>query len=78
MTLFDRIAKLVSERSDVTVSAIEPATNLVSDLGMAEIDLLVLTFNVEDEFCIEVPDELIDSLKTVQSYMDYVSSKAYS
>ncbi|MCK5639900.1 MAG: acyl carrier protein [Gammaproteobacteria bacterium] len=45
---------------------IKPETNLIDDLGMDSLDAVELVMAVEEEFGIEVPDNVAETCITVQ------------
>ena len=47
-------------------------TRLVEDLGADSIDAVELIMTVEDEFSIEISDEVLQNLKTVNDLVAYI------
>ena len=45
--------------------------HLTDDLGFDSLDLMEMTMNFEQEYGINIPDEVIDSWETIQSIYDY-------
>ena len=54
---------------------ITPSTRLVADLGMDSLDLLEAVMTLEDEYHLEIPDEAIETVKTVGNLFDLVKVK---
>ena len=50
-------------------------SELVDDLGADSLDSIDIVMSVEDEFGIEVPDEVIENIKTVADIVDYIESR---
>lgn len=73
--MFERTVKILSEfvKSDVEI---KPESSLVADLGLSSLDIVDLIVSFEDEFDIEIPDQIIPSLTTVQDIADYLEKHA--
>ena len=74
MTTFDKvkgiiIAALGCEDEDVT-----PETNLVDDLGADSLDIVEIAMVIEEEFGLELSDEEVQQLKTINSVIQYVDN----
>ena len=50
-----------------------PEALLKEDLGADSLGMLELTFALEEEFHIDISDEKVDEVKTVQDVIDLVS-----
>ena len=51
-----------------------PDTNLSEDLEADSLDVVDLLMSIEDEFEIEVPDEEIENIKTVDQLVKYIEA----
>ena len=71
MTL-EKIAKILGDQLDVDVEIINADTRIAEDLNADSLDVVELLMAVESEFDIEIPDEAIESLKTVGDVVDYI------
>ena len=73
--MLERTVKILSEfvKSDVEI---KPESSLVADLGLSSLDIVDLIVSFEDEFDIEIPDQIIPSLTTVQDIADYLDKHA--
>ena len=54
--------------------SITPDTNLSEDLEADSLDVVDLLMSIEDEFEIEVPDEEIENIKTVDQLVKYIEA----
>ena len=52
--------------------AIERDALLIEDLGADSLDSVVLVLAIEDRFGIDVPDEDVEELRTVQQLVEYI------
>lgn len=51
---------------------ISPALNFAKDTSADSIDVVELVLEIEDEYNLEIPDNELDSLATMQELVDYV------
>ena len=70
--VFEQIKTLLSEQLEVNPDIITMDTNIADELGADSLDVVELLMSIEDEFDVEIPDEKIESLKTVGSVVDYI------
>jgi len=68
----DIIIKYVADHFQVRVSEVSIDTHLFDDLEADSLDSVELVLDMEREFDIEIPDEAIDEVKTVQDIVTLV------
>ena len=69
-----KVKAILSEQFDVEEDSITPDTNLSEDLEADSLDVVDLLMSIEDEFEIEVPDEEIENIKTVDQLVKYIEA----
>jgi acyl carrier protein len=57
------------------VSKIEPGADLLGDLDLDSLDTVELSLGLEERFGIEIPDEDLEDLVTVQDAVRLIESK---
>ena len=70
--IFEKLKKILSEQLEINDNLITLESNIVDDLGATSLDLVDLAMSVEDEFGIEVPDELIETVQTVGDVVNFI------
>lgn len=70
--IFEKIAEILSSQLEIEKEQITLDSNLTDDLGASSLDLVDLAMSIEDEFGIEVPDELIETVKTVNDVVNFI------
>jgi acyl carrier protein len=55
--------------------SIQPSLNLREDLGLDSVATIELLFEVEDAFDLQIPNEDLKGLATVQDVLEYVRAK---
>jgi len=48
-------------------------TSLLEELGVTSLDAITIVFDIEEEFDIEVPGDVLESLESVQDIVDGIS-----
>ncbi len=74
--IFDKIKEILSDQLDIEEEAITPESLLVEDLGADSLDAIDIVMSVEDEFGIEVPDEIIEKIESVSDIITFVENNA--
>ena len=72
--VLEKVKAILSEQFDVEEDSITPDTNLSEDLEEDSLDVVDLLMSIEDEFEIEVPDEEIENIKTVDQLVKYIEA----
>ncbi len=72
MNVFESIRKSLSEQLDVPIERITEDSDILNDLEADSLDVVDMVMNLEDEFGIEVPDDVIANLHTVGDVVNFV------
>ncbi len=70
--VFEQIKAILAEQLDLDESKITMDSDIVEDLEADSLDVVDLVMSMEDEFGVEVPDEAIESFKTVGDVVRYI------
>ncbi|MCC8074083.1 MAG: acyl carrier protein [Clostridiales bacterium] len=73
--VFEKIKEILLEQFDIEEAEITNDSLLVEDLGADSLDAIDIVMSVEDEFKVEVPDEIIEKMETVGDIVSFVESK---
>ena len=73
--VFDEIKEILVEQLSVKESDIEMCSHLAEDLGADSLDAIDIVMSIEDRYEIEVPDEVVEKMKTVEDIVNYIESK---
>ena len=74
MSVKDRVMELIIENLDVDEEKLAPEAKFIDDLGVSSMDLWELVLVMEDEFDMEVPDEDLEKIVTIQDAIDFIES----
>ena len=72
--VFDKIKVILAEQLYIDENSITPESLIVEDLGADSLDAIDIVMSVEDEFGIEVPDEIVEKMETVNDILSYVEN----
>ncbi len=70
--IFEKVAELISAQLPVTIDQIKPESKLVDDLGADSANIMILVFDLEREFDIEVDNDALARVTTVSDIVDYL------
>ena len=70
--VLEKMKQILSEQLDADIDSITPETDISDDLGADSLDVVEMLMAIEDEFDIEIPDDKVESLKTVGQVVDYI------
>ena len=73
--VFEKVKSILSEQFDVEEDNITMETSIVNDLGADSLDVVDLLMNIDDEFGVEVPDEDVEKVKTVEDLVAYIEAR---
>lgn len=72
--IFDEVREILAEQLDVDKDSIEMNSKLAEDLGADSLDAIDIVMTIEDQYAIEVPDENIENMKTVEDIVSFIES----
>jgi acyl carrier protein len=72
--IFNSIKKHLTGRG-IEEEKVKPEASLLGDLDLDSLDTMELTLSMEEEFAIEIPDENLEHLVTVQDAVDLIETK---
>lgn len=76
--ILEKLKTLLSHQFEVDEDCINPETKLVEDLGADSLDVVDLAEAVEDEFEIEISDDMIENIRTVGDIVECISELSNS
>lgn len=76
MLVRDRVIQIIIEHLELEPEKVVPEANFIDDLGISSMDLWELVLVMEDEFGLEVPDEDLEKIRTIQDSINFIESHA--
>ena len=74
MSTFDKVKAIVVEQLGVDESEVAIDSTFIDDLGADSLDIVELIMAFEEEFNIEIPDDVAEKIKTVKDTVHYIDS----
>jgi acyl carrier protein len=75
MTLEEKVIKLVMEQLDVTREECVLEASFIDDLGADSLDLVELIMEMEEVFGLEIADEELEKIRTIQDVINFLKNK---
>ena len=70
--VFDKVKEIIVDQLDVDEDKVTTNANIQDDLGADSLDVVDLIMSLEEEFDVEIPDEAVESIKTVGDVVKYI------
>lgn len=71
---FDKVKEILVDQLDVDEDSIAMDSVITDDLGADSLDLVDLVMTLEEEFDLEIPDEDIENIRTVEDIVNYIEN----
>ena len=72
--LFDSIKSMIVEQLGVDEGSITEDSSFIDDLNADSLDMVELVMAMEQEFDIEIPDDVAEKVVTVKDAVEYIQS----
>ena len=76
MSIAEKVIDVITEQLDVTREECVPEASFIDDLGADSLDLVELIMAMEETFGIEISDDELGKIRTIQDVVDYIEKKA--
>jgi len=73
--MMEKLVAMVAEQLGVAAAEVKAESRLKEDLGADSASIMMLVMDVESEFGIEVEDDAIEKVKTVEDMAKYIEEK---
>lgn len=72
MTIFEKLQAIIADQLELDAEEITYDSHILDDLGADSLDVVDLVMSIEDEFGMEVPDEALEKIRTVEDMVKYI------
>ena len=72
--MFEEVQKVIAEQLGLDLAQVKPESRLVEDLEADSMDVVELVTELEMNYQIEIPDEAMTTLVTVQDVVNYIEA----
>lgn len=73
--MLNEIIEIIAEQLVIEAEEIKPESKIIDDLKADSLAVVEMLMAIEEKYGVNVPDEDVPSLKTVQDIANYVESK---
>ncbi|MDI9571337.1 MAG: acyl carrier protein [Pseudomonadota bacterium] len=75
MTLEEKVIEIIMEQLEVTKEECIPEASFIDDLGADSLDIVELIMEMEENFGIQIADEELEKIRTIQDVIDFLKAK---
>lgn len=76
MSIEERIIDIIVEQLDVNREKCVPEASFIEDIGADSLDLVELIMVMEENFNVEIMDDDLEKISTIQKAIDYIKEKS--
>lgn len=73
---FDKVKQIIAEQLSVDEDSITMETDLIDDLKADSLDVVELVMEIEQQFNIEIPDEILKEVKTIKDIVNFIDNNS--
>ena len=70
--VFEKVKGILIDQLDVEEEKVTLEASIADDLGADSLDVVDLVMSLEEEFDLEIPDDLVENIKTVGDIVKYI------
>ena len=74
MEEFEKVRKIIAEVLNLDVEEIKMESTFMDELSADSLDLYQIIMGIEEEFDIEIPEELVVNIKTVEEAVELIKN----
>ena len=71
---FEKIRAMICEEYEIDEDEVTLETNL-EDLNFDSLDMIEIAMDIEDEFNVEVPDEVLEKFVTIGDIVEFLENR---
>ncbi|MBR5513124.1 MAG: acyl carrier protein [Ruminococcus sp.] len=72
--VFDKVKELIVDQLGVDEDIVTSEASIQEELGADSLDIVDLIQTIEDEYDLSIPDEAVESIKTVGDIVAYIEN----
>lgn len=75
MATYEKVKEIVVEQLGVDAAEVNIDSTFIDDLGADSLDIVELIMAFEEEFSVEIPDEVAEKIKTVRDAVELIDKE---
>lgn len=72
---FEKIQEIIAEEMNLSIDEVKPESRFVEDFAADSLDVVQIVIKIEEEFDIEIPDDAVKNISTVQDAVDQIKNE---
>ena len=72
--VFEKIKEIICTQLDLDEDYVTMSSSIIDDLGADSLDVVDLVMSLEEEFDMEIPEEEIETIKTIGDMVRYIEA----
>ena len=73
--VLERVKNVVAKQLGIEANEVNITASFTDDLGIDSLEIFEIVMSLEEEFDIEIPNEDIEDIKSVEDISKYIESK---
>ena len=70
--ILEKVTTILKDQLSIDNKEVKLESQLIDDLGADSLDLVEISMALEEEFSIEVPDDQVESIHTVEDVVKFI------
>ena len=75
-TTYERVQKVISKTLSINIDDIKQDSHFFDNLNFDSLDAIEIVMSVEEEFDVEIPDDEVDGILTVQQLITFIDENS--
>jgi acyl carrier protein len=75
MKLEEKVISIIAEQLDIAIEQCVPEASFIEDLGADSLDLVEMIMEMEENFNVQISDEELEKILTIQDVIDFLRAK---
>ena len=72
-TVFEKVSELILAQLPISKEQIKPESKLIDDLGADSANIMILICDIENEFDVQVDNDMLATVSTVDDIVKYLA-----
>ena len=76
MEYYERVVQIIAEELGVDPEELSMDTHITDDLDADSLDAMEVILKIEEEFDVEIPDDLVQRIQTISDVVEFLDNNA--
>ncbi len=76
MDYYERVVQIIAEELGVDPDELSMETHITDDLDADSLDAMEVILKIEEEFDVEIPDDLVQRIQTIADVVEFLDNNA--